>query len=259
MYAALYFGDALHVWLSCMCFFTFLWFVSVWVKDASIVDIFWSLGFLLAATLYLNKAGSSPRSNLVFLMVAAWSVRLAAYLAMRNLGKGEDRRYKAMRVIRPKEFWIWSLYRVFWLQCTLMMIIGAPLYFLFANPGPLNMFSYLGAAVWALGMFWEVVGDFQMQRFKSNKNNKAKVMRLGLWRFTRHPNYFGEAIIWWGFYICALGVPYGWLSFFGPLLLNFFLLKVSGVSMLENDLRDRKPDYRAYIKETPAFIPFWGK
>jgi len=256
---ALLFSDVLSVWFFCILAFTLLWLVSVWAKDASIVDIFWSLGFLLASTLYVYKAGGSPRSNLVFMMVVAWSIRLASFLAIRNLGKGEDRRYVAMRSIRPQKFWLWSLYRVFWLQCTLMIIISAPLYFIFANPGPINLWFTLGFLAWCTGMFWEIVGDFQMQRFKSNPQNAGKVMNKGLWKYTRHPNYFGEALLWWGFYICALGVPYGWLSFFGPLLLNFFLLKVSGVSMLEIDLKKRKPEYVSYIANTPTFIPFRGR
>ncbi len=236
---------------------TLLWLISLAVKDSSIVDIFWGLGFVIAALTYAAQtSGDSGRRLVVVALVAAWGVRLAAHLARRNLGKGEDFRYANWRKQYGEKWWWRSYLQVFLLQGVIMWLVSAPLLaaMLPSTPPALTILDILGIAVWALGFFFEAVGDYQLTAFKANPANKGKVLNIGLWRFTRHPNYFGDATQWWGFYLIALAAG-GWWTIFSPLFMTYLLLKVSGVAMLETTLKERKPEYAEYIRKTSAFIP----
>lgn len=236
-----------------------LWLVSVARRDASVVDPFWGPGFvIIATTAYLVGEGFEPRRLLVVAMVAIWGLRLGLHLLTRNLHEGEDRRYRAMRDHWGASFWWVSLGTVFLLQGVLMWIISMPIQVVAAASGPpaFTPGDALGATLWAIGMFFETVGDWQLRRFKADPTNKGKVFDRGLWAYTRHPNYFGDAMVWWGVFTVATSVPGGWWTVFGPVLMTFFLVSVSGVAMLERDIAERRPEYRAYIERTSAFIPW---
>ncbi|MCB9478549.1 MAG: DUF1295 domain-containing protein [Deltaproteobacteria bacterium] len=234
------------------------WIVSVVRRDVSIVDSLWGPGFLVLILVagYCGE-GSSARTSLLTAVVALWSVRLSAYITRRNWGEGEDYRYREIRARHGEGFWFKSLYIVFGLQGLLMLIIGAPLLAVATLPSapPFVAGDYLGVALFGVGFFFEAVGDRQLARFKADPANKGRVMDQGLWRYTRHPNYFGETLIWWGFFLLALPVSIGKYLVFSPMLMTFLLLRVSGVSLLEKGMVERRPQYADYIRRTSAFIP----
>ncbi|MDX2034121.1 MAG: DUF1295 domain-containing protein [Blastocatellia bacterium] len=238
-----------------------LWLLSLRLRDASIVDIFWGLGFvLIAGTTYLLTDGYEVRRELLTAMVFLWGLRLAAYLAWRNIGKGEDYRYQAMRKRHGERFPIVSLYTVFALQGVLMWIISLPLQMaqLPAQPARLTPLDALGVALWLIGLAFESIGDWQLARFKADPANKGRVMDRGLWAWTRHPNYFGDAVVWWGFFAVAAATG-AWWTAIGPLLMTLLLMKVSGVALLEKTLVKTKPEYQAYARRTSAFFPWFPK
>jgi steroid 5-alpha reductase family enzyme len=239
-------------------FMTIGWLVSLIRKDASVVDPIWGLGFIVAAVSYfLLLGGYSGRKVLVLAVVAVWGLRLAAYLIWRNRGRGEDPRYRAMRAKRPRSFWWYSYFQVFLLQALLLWLVAAPIAGAMAGVAVsrFNGLDFIGAAVWAFGLSWEVVGDTQLALFRRNPANKGKVMQTGAWRYTRHPNYFGEAVLWWGIWLVA-AAGHGYWSVYGPVLITLLLLRVSGVALLEKGLSESKPGYREYVKRTSAFIPW---
>lgn len=232
------------------------WALSVAKRDVSIVDSLWSLFFLLGAGVYATWIDAiSPRAALVFTMVLIWAVRLSGHITRRNWGEPEDRRYQAIRARNQPGFAWKSLYLVFGLQALLAWVISAPLYTGMSGTAPLSTLDYVGVALWLLGFVFEVVADRQLARFKSDAANRGKVLDRGLWRYSRHPNYFGEALAWWGWFLVAAAAG-GWWTVFAPLLMTFLLLKVSGVPLLEKDIGERRPDYRAYVARTSAFIPW---
>ena len=236
-----------------------LWLLSVRLRDASIVDVFWGLGFVLAAWVY-HAAGSPPaggRQWLALALVTLWGVRLAAYIFWRNRGGGEDYRYRAMRARGGDGWWWTSYFRVFLLQGVLLLIISAPHLVLQASPAVpgWRWSDAVGLGLWLIGFFFEAVGDWQMARFKADPANRGRVMSSGLWGWTRHPNYFGDATLWWGYFFLALAVPGGWWTLPAVLLMNLLLLKVSGVALLEKTIAERRPGYREYVETTPAFFP----
>lgn len=232
-----------------------VWVLSVARRDASIVDSLWSLLFLIALIVYLAAIDApGPRSWLVTVLVAVWALRLSLYITVRNHGEPEDRRYQAIRANNQPHFWLKSLFIVFLLQGLLAWVICLPALAAVGgqtSPGPLD---YAGVAVWLAGMFFEVVGDYQLARFRRGEQEPGAVLDTGLWRYTRHPNYFGEALLWWGIYLiaCAAGA---WWTIFAPLLMTFLLLRVSGVALLEKDIGERRPAYREYVRRTNAFLP----
>lgn len=241
-----------------------LWLVSLAVRDASIVDIFWGPGFVLVAWSVFAWAaahdlpgGGSARRLLLAALVTVWGLRLGLHLAARNLGKGEDYRYVAMREKAGGRFWLVSLGKVFLLQGLLMWVVSLPLQGgqLPSAPDRVGVLALAGAAVWAVGLFFESVGDWQLARFKADPANRGKVMDRGLWRFTRHPNYFGDFLVWWGLYLVALDAPGTWWTIAGPLLMTFLLLKGSGVAVLEKTIGTRRPGYEEYVRRTSAFFP----
>jgi len=232
-----------------------VWALSVLRRDASIVDSFWSL-FFLAGTLVYSAllADLSARAQLLLVLVTLWAVRLCTYITWRNWGEGEDRRYQAIRT-RNEPGYAWkSLYLVFGLQAVLAFVIAMPLFAGLGSHAPLNLLDFIGLAFWLVGFGFEAAGDMQLARFKSIPGNRGKVLDTGLWRYTRHPNYFGEATLWWGYYLIAVAGG-GWWTLFAPILMTFLLLRVSGVTLLEQDIGERRPAYREYITRTNAFIP----
>jgi steroid 5-alpha reductase family enzyme len=231
------------------------WLLSLPLRNVSLVDSLWSLKFLLCALLYVAaQPAAGARARLMLLLVALWALRLAVHITWRNRGHGEDRRYQAIRRNNQPGFAWKSLYIVFGLQAVLAWVISLPLLAAATAAAPLGLLDAAGTALWVLGMVFEAGGDWQLARFKADPGNAGRVMDRGLWRFTRHPNYFGDFCIWWGFFALALAGG-GWWSLPGPLLMSVLLLKVSGVTLLEQDIGTRRPAYAEYIRRTAAFFP----
>ena len=238
-----------------------LWLVSLALKNSSIVDIFWGTGFVISGWVYfaLTPDGFILRKLLIALLTTIWGLRLSLYILRRNAGKGEDFRYQVWRKEAGAAWWWRSFFKVFLLQGILMWIISAPLLAaqLRSAPDRLTWLDFLGAALWLVGFFFEAVGDLQLARFKADPANKGKVMDRGVWSLTRHPNYFGDSAQWWGYYLIAVSAG-GWWTIFSPVLMTLFLLRVSGVTLLEKTLASR-PGYEVYIKNTSAFIPWFPR
>ena len=234
---------------------TLTWLVSVIKRDVSIVDSMWSVMIFASALVYSSSVEPYwNRSSLVLTLVLLWAFRLTLYITWRNWGEPEDSRYQAIRRKYEPYFALKSLGIIFVFQALLAWIISMPLWVALTVPFQSSVFDNLAVALWLIGMIFESVGDWQLARFKTNPANRGKVMNRGLWRYTRHPNYFGECLIWWGFFLFV--IPTGaWWSILSPLLLTFLLLKFSGVTMLEETIVDRRPAYREYIASTNAFIP----
>jgi steroid 5-alpha reductase family enzyme len=237
-----------------------LWLLSLLRKDASIVDIFWGLGFIFItlACFFLGR-GCLGRQVLVLAAVAVWGVRLAVHIFTRNRGKGEDFRYQRMRKHYGKRFGLVSLFIVFGFQGLLMWVISLPLQFAEMSPLPARLIwlDYIGAAIWAIGFFFEAIGDWQLARFRADPANQGRVMDRGLWAYTRHPNYFGDALLWWGLWVIALAVPGDSWTVISPLIMTTLLMKVSGVALLEKTLVKTKPQYQDYVRRTSAFFPLY--
>ena len=234
-----------------------LWVVSLVLRDASIVDVWWGPGFvLIAATAFIVGEGGDPgRRVLVLALTAAWGLRLGGYLLWRNWGTGEDPRYQAMRRHFGKRFPLVSLATVFALQGVLMWFVSLPVQVAQASGGPLGALDAAGALVFAVGLAFESVGDLQLARFKADPANAGRVMDRGLWRYTRHPNYFGDCLAWWGLFTIALATPAGIYTVLSPVAMTFLLLRVSGVALLERSIGKRRPEYAAYQARTSAFLP----
>lgn len=231
------------------------WVVSLVKNDVSIVDSLWSLFVLVIGITYLVITDAhSLRANIVLLLVAIWALRLAAYITLRNHGEPEDYRYQEIRKNNQPGFQYKSLYIVFGLQAVLAWIIAMPVAVAMSSSAPLGWLDGLALLFWVVGMFFEVVGDAQLSSFRQNPDNDGKVLDSGLWRYTRHPNYFGEFALWWGYFLFAVAAG-GWWTLASPLILTFMLLRVSGVSLLEKDIGERRPAYAEYIRRTNAFIP----
>jgi steroid 5-alpha reductase family enzyme len=231
------------------------WQFSVMKKDVSFVDSLWALFFLLAAAVFAYQVEVlSDRGKLVLVLVAIWSLRLSVYITARNWGKEEDYRYQAIRQNNEPGFAVKSLYIVFGLQGVLAWFIALPLLPAISSANDLGVIDIVAAALWLLGFVFEAGGDYQLARFKRNPENSGRVLDTGLWRLTRHPNYFGDFCIWWAFYLFAVSAG-GWWSIASPLLMSFLLLKVSGVAMLEDTIEERRPEYSNYIRRTNAFFP----
>lgn len=226
--------------------------------NVNIVDSLWSLLFLLASLVYAATTSHFTfSSGLLLALVALWSLRLSLHLLLRNAGKDEDRRYAAMRARSPR-FAVMSLFTVFSLQAVLAWLISLPLAAALYQPAALGWLQLLGLLLFLLGFLFEAVGDWQLTRFKRDPGNRGRVLDTGLWAYTRHPNYFGEACIWWAFFLFALASG-SLVSIISPILVTLLLLKVSGVSMLEKDIAERRPAYRDYMQSTAAFLPWFPK
>ncbi|MBX3284997.1 MAG: DUF1295 domain-containing protein [Actinobacteria bacterium] len=234
------------------------WVVSLLVHDASIVDIAWGPSFVAVATVSaLVGQGASDRRILLLGLVAIWGVRLATYLAWRNLGHGEDYRYQAMRRHHGARFGLISLVVVFGLQGALVWVVSLPVQLAAgaAEPAELGPLAAAGVVLWLVGLVFEAVGDAQLARFKRDPASAGQVLDRGLWRYTRHPNYFGDFCVWWGiFLVAAEAAPARW-GIVGPVVMSVLLLRVSGVAMLEKTIASRRPGYVDYVQRTSTFIP----
>ena len=235
-----------------------LWLLSLRLRDASIVDIWWGPGIaVLAAVAYAATGGAHPRRALLLGLAALWALRLGGYLLWRNAGRGEDPRYQAMRRHHGARFGWLSLLSVFGLQGVLQWIVALPLQLAQLDPGParLGALDALGVALFAFGLAFETVGDLQLARFRADPAQQGRVLDRGLWRYTRHPNYFGDCTAHWGLFVVALATPWGWAGVLGPLTLTVLLLRVSGVALLERSIGRRRPTYSDYQRRTSAFLP----
>lgn len=235
-----------------------VWLISLARRDASVVDPFWGAGFVLVTWVALElSAPPTARVAGLAALVTLWGLRLSLFLAWRNWGHGEDRRYRIMRDHHGRRFWWVSLFTVFLLQALILWVVALPIQ-VAAAQGAANPISALGVAgglVWALGFAFETIGDWQMSRFQSDPKNAGRVMDRGLWRWSRHPNYFGDFCVWWGIYLIAAAGG-AWWTILSPLVMSLLLLKVSGVALLETTIRDRRPEYADYQSRTSAFFPF---
>jgi steroid 5-alpha reductase family enzyme len=243
-------------------YMTAIWLLSLVLRNAGIVDVFWGLGFLVVALVYLASGdGFIGRRVLITTLVATWGLRLSLHILHRNWRKGEDYRYREWRERAGANFWWRSFFQVFLLQGVLLWVISAPLLAaqFYESPDNFTVVDVLGALVWGVGFFFESVGDWQLARFKSDPANKGKVMNTGLWRYTRHPNYFGDATVWWGLFIIAAATGRGAWAVFSPVVMTFLLLRVSGVALLEKKQAKTKPEYREYVESTSAFLPWFPR
>lgn len=241
---------------------TSLWLLSLALRNASIVDIAWGLGFagvaLLAA---IAGDGYGGRRVFVAVLTCAWGVRLGSYIFLRNRGKGEDPRYQAMRQTAGEGFWWFSFFQVFVLQGALMWLISLPLIASATaqQPDHLAATDVIGLLVFMVGLSFEAIGDWQLARFKQDSAHRGQVMDQGLWRYTRHPNYFGDATAWWGLFIIAAGTTNGYWTVVSPLLMTFLLVRVSGVALLERSQTRTKPAYADYVARTSPFLPWFPR
>ncbi len=231
------------------------WLLSLRLGNVSIVDSMWSLFFLLIAVSFAwMQASVEARGILILTLVAIWALRLSGYITWRNWGHEEDSRYQEIRARNEPNFAVKSLYLIFGFQGLLALVISLPLLVAIRSSTPFGWLDYAGILLWTVGMIFEAGGDWQLARFKANPDNRGKVLDSGLWSLTRHPNYFGDFCVWWGFFLIALSAG-GWWTLISPLVMSFMLLKVSGVALLEKDIGKRRPEYAQYIKRTNAFFP----
>jgi steroid 5-alpha reductase family enzyme len=238
-----------------------LWLISLAKKDVSFIDACWSLFYVVFVWLAAFHAGVeelSIRQQLIILIVSIWGVRLSIYLLYRNWRLPEDPRYRAMRDHHGKQFWWVSLFTVFLLQSLLAWLISSTLLAGIWDSGVLSLLDYLAFSIWLVGFIFEAGSDLQLAIFKNKDENKGKLLTSGFWRYTRHPNYFGDAACWWGYALFALAAG-NWWGIFGSLLMTFLLVRVSGVSLLEKSLVNAKPGYQEYAERTSAFIPWFPK
>lgn len=239
---------------------TLLWIVSLLIKNSSIVDIFWGTGFVVIiwTAYYLTGVNESARKIILAILVTIWGLRLSLHVFIRNHGKPEDFRYQVWRKEAGKSWWWRSFFKVFLLQGFLMWIIAAPLVVVHESTRPVFWLDFLSIFIWMIGFFFEAVGDAQLARFKSDPANKGKVMNTGVWRYSRHPNYFGDATQWWAFFLSAAAAG-AWWTIFSPIIMTTLLMRVSAVTLLEKTLREEKPGYKEYSETTSEFIPWFPK
>lgn len=233
------------------------WFLFAWAKGRNdFADVAWGLGFIVTTGVSLAAGNTySPRGLLVSGLVLLWGLRLALHIHARNSGRGEDPRYRQWREQWGRWFLLRSFLQIYLLQGTLLVIVAAPIIFANASPDtPLRVVDLLGLAVWLTGFCFEAVGDWQLLKFMRNPANKGKLMSTGLWRYSRHPNYFGEVTLWWGAWLLVCAIPNGWMTLLGPLTITVLILKVSGIPMLERRY-DGRADFEAYKRRTSVFLP----
>jgi steroid 5-alpha reductase family enzyme len=235
------------------------WLLSVRLRDASVVDVAWGLGFVLVAwTTFAIADGATVRKVLIASLTTLWGLRLAGYLGWRKRGEGEDFRYRGMRRRYGRRFALLSLFLVFGIQGLGMWAVSLPVQAAQVPDSPeiLTPLDLVGIAVWTLGFVFETAGDLQLARFRADPRNRGKVMDRGLWRYTRHPNYFGDFCVWWGLYTIALATGEAWWSVIGPLVMSFVLLKLSGVPVIEEHLSRHREGYGDYVRRTRSFFPW---
>ena len=238
------------------------WLLSLVLKNVTVVDSLWGLGFVMIAwaTFFLTD-GFLTRKLLIVFLVTLWGVRLSIYLTLRNWGKGEDPRYGLWREKSGKHFWIASLFKVFLLQALFLWAISISIQYgmVSTTPEMITWLDMLGLILWGVGFIFEAVGDWQLAAFKSNPANKGKVMDQGLWAYTRHPNYFGECLMWWGIFLIAFSTPNSWWTILSPLTITAVLLKMTGIPLTEKTIVTHRPGYKEYIQRTNAYFPWFPK
>lgn len=256
----------INIWLQSLLLIivlmTVLWVISIFIRNVSIVDLFWGAGFVcLAAFFFIRTEGNEPRKIIVLTLAAIWGIRLSVYLAWRNAGKGEDFRYRQFRSKYGKNrYWWISYFQTFLLQGILMWLISAPLMGaqFYGQEKSFGILDIIGIVLWVTGFLFEAGGDYQLSVFKADHKNKGKVLDKGFWHYTRHPNYFGDSCVWWGFGFFSLAAG-SYLPMLGSLLMTAVIIRVSGVYLLEKSLKEHKPGYAEYIRRTSAFIPWFPK
>lgn len=255
------FFETLTVIGSVLFMYMSLFFVYALIRKRNdIADFAWGFGFILVALVSLFLFAATPRKELVVVLVALWGLRLAMHIYFRNRGKKEDWRYKKWREDWGKWFIPRTYLQVFLLQGVLLLLIALPIIFVntFDTGTVFGLLDFVAVLIWLFGFYFETVGDYQLYRFIKNPDNKGKIMKEGLWKYTRHPNYFGEITMWWGIWLIALSVPYGWISVIGPLTITVLITKVSGIPMLEKKY-EGDPEYEEYKKKTSRLIPWLKK
>ncbi|MCC5947111.1 MAG: DUF1295 domain-containing protein [Nitriliruptoraceae bacterium] len=253
-----------QIWLvglgAALALMTVTWVASVIQRDASLVDRVWGLAFVVVTWTYaLAAPDPTPRTWLAVALVSVWGLRLSIYITWRNWGEGEDKRYRAMRDKRPDSFVPRSLVTIFWLQGVLAWLISVPLLAAAAasSPPSLTWLDALAVVVWLVGFVFEAGGDWQLQRFLADPSNRGKVMDRGLWRTTRHPNYFGDTVVWWSYFLLGLATG-AWWGVAGSALMTFLIVKVSGVALTDKNMTaggSSREGYDEYFRRTNAFIP----
>jgi steroid 5-alpha reductase family enzyme len=243
-------------WLALVGAFTVLWLVSLPLRNASIVDMWWGPAFVLAGGVYASaRPELGARGIAVLAVVTAWALRLAWHIGRRNVGHGEDPRYALWRQQNGASWWWFSWVKVFFLQATIAWIVSWPIGAAIApSPAFPSVFDVAGLTIAVGGFLFETEADAQLRRFKQTAP-KGAICDVGLWRYSRHPNYFGESVVWWGLFLVAAGTPSGWTTVVSPCIMTWLLLKVSGVAMLERGLTSTKPGYAEYVRRTSAFVP----
>lgn len=246
--------------LAIFLYMTIIFGIALVKKDNSIADIAWGFGFILVAalTLFLEK-GLTARQVVIAVLVFVWGTRLAVHITARNKGRGEDFRYAEWRRKWGKSFVLRTYLQVFILQGFFLLVIAYPIILVhYSREEGITVLDIIGTLIWTIGFIFEAAGDFQLLQFKRDPMNKGKIMNRGLWKFTRHPNYFGESVMWWGIFLIALSAKNGWTALVSPVLMTFLLLRVSGVVLLEKKYAGNK-DYAEYARKTSAFIPWFPK
>ena len=237
-----------------------VWLVSLRLQNASIIDLVWGFGFVLIAwTVFIYQGSYSITSFLLPCLTTIWGLRLSVYLAWRNHRKPEDYRYQEMREKWREKFPLVSLLTVFCMQGIVMWLVSLPVQYGIAVADYQSKrlsITTLGVTIWAVGLFFETIGDWQLSKFRGNRCDRNAVLDTGLWRYTRHPNYFGDFLVWWGLFIVSISLGAAWWTILGPVIMSVFLLRISGVSLLEKNLTANKPGYAEYIQRTNAFFPW---
>ena len=244
--------------------FAALWLIAIRIKDVSFVDSWWALGMVvLAWASFLGTGETTPRKWLLLALCSVWGLRLGIYLLRRWRANGPDRRYQTMlgkaQSERHMSFARGALQLVFALQGPLQFIVALPVQLGQIGDGRIGTLGIVGAGVAVIGILFETIGDWQLVRFKSDPTNRGRVLDRGLWRFTRHPNYFGDCCTWWGLYLIAAESSVGRWALIGPILLTVLLTRWSGVPTVEGHMRRKRPDYENYVRRTPAFVPWFPK
>ena len=244
-----------HAAASVLVVVSVLWMASVAVRDASIIDMAWGLLFVLMTwSLFAMHLEVATLKQLVFLfLITAWGMRLAVHLTARNLGEGEDSRYQLWRHHGGETWWLKTYWRIYLFQGGLALVVATPVIAVFHGPDTFTAVTWLGIIVWTLGLGTEASADIQLTRFRADPENQGKVMTTGLWRYSRHPNYFGDALVWWGLGLYTMS-PMTWWSLIGPLAMTVIFLSISN-SVIERGLKKRRPGYEAYVERTSVFVP----
>ena len=232
------------------------WGLSLFLKNVTHVDSMWALFPLLGMLVCIQSFPLNLVQTLFFFLILLWSLRLFAYLTKRNWGKQEDNRYQVIRNNNEPFFKYKSLYIIFWLQALMASVLMLSIIPIFINDIPLNTLSIIGLIVAFFGLAYETIADWQLSNFLKNK--KGSVMNQGLWRYSRHPNYFGEFLVWWGIYLISFNSIFSF-TILSPILMSLLLLKVSGAELLESTIVDRRPGYATYMKQTSMFFPWFKK